>query len=326
MLHFLLIALFSLSLSRDIIRNLPYNIYQIEDMNQYETKNLPEGNRFYIKLPKNIEKDTTFYLTIPKDITLFPIYSSEFSEKPKDEEIINTNYKNEIQLKNRENQEYSIYSFNIEKSDSYKVLYFQNNEALNYLSFFASNADLTSTNYDIINYNMRSNQFTLEAGYTRYFVVKLIPEDENLEIDINAFYPYDYNHNSYIYPDFSLGYYLFSNENDPDITNQNKYQILPYSSTNYDYDRYQKRIYDLKNTNKFQYLGIKIENRIDILQSLSILVRPEYSLPWWAILLIIVGVIIFIIITALCLRTEQGRAFCAYLLILCICCGDNHRR
>ena len=190
MLHFLLITLFSFSLSRDIIRNLPYNIYQIEDMNQYETKNLPEGNRFYIKLPKNIEKDTTFYLTIPKDITLFPIYSSEFSEKPKDEEIINTNYKNEIQLKNRENQEYSIYSFNIEKSDSYKVLYFQNNEALNYLSFFASNADLTSTNYDIINYNMRSNQFTLEAGYTRYFVVKLIPEDENLEIDIHAFYPH----------------------------------------------------------------------------------------------------------------------------------------
>ena len=33
-------------------------------MNQYETKNLPEGNRFYIKLPKNIEKVTTFYLTI----------------------------------------------------------------------------------------------------------------------------------------------------------------------------------------------------------------------------------------------------------------------
>ena len=44
MLHFLLITLFSLSLSLDIIRNLPYNIYQIEDMNQYETKFLPEGN------------------------------------------------------------------------------------------------------------------------------------------------------------------------------------------------------------------------------------------------------------------------------------------
>ena len=318
MLHFLLITLFSFSLSLDIIRNLPYNIYQVEDMNQYETKNLPEGNRFYIKLPKNIEKDTTFYLTIPKDITLFPIYSSEFSEKPKDEEIINTDYKNEIQLKNRENQEYSIYSFNIEKSDSYKVLYFQNNEALNYLSFFASNADLTSTTPDRINYDSRSSH-TLAARDTRYFVVKLDLKDENLVIDINADYPTYHN-----YPDFSLGYYLFNTETDPYITNPSKYSILGYSSSNYDH--YQNRVYDLKNTNKFQYLGIKIENKIDILQSLSILVRPEYSLPWWAILLIIVGVIIFIIITALCLRTEQGRAFCACLLILCICCGGSSRR
>ena len=321
MLPFLLITLFSFSLSLDIIRNLPYNIYQIEDMNQYETKNLPEGNRFYIKLPKNIEKDTTFYLTIPKDITLFPIYSSEFSEKPKDEEIINTDYKNEIQLKNRENQEYSIYSFNIEKSDSYKVLYFQNNEALNYLSFFASNADLTSTTPVRIDYDRRSNPFTLAKRDTRYFVVKLDLKDENLVIDINADYPTGFS-----YPDFSLGYYFFNTSVDPYITNPSKYSILGYSSSNYDYDRYQRRVYYLKNTNKFQYLGIKIENRIDILQSLSILFRPEYSLPWWAILLIIVGVIIFIIITALCLRTEQGRAFCACLLILCICCGGSSRR
>ena len=182
MLHFLLITLFSFSLSLDIIRNLPYNIYQVEDMNQYETKNLPEGNRFYIKLPKNIEKDTTFYLTIPKDITVFPIYSSEFSEKPKDEDIINTDYKNEIQLKNRENQEYSIYSFNIEKSDSYKVLYFQNNEALNYLSFFVSNLDITSTTLDLITYDRRSNPFTISKKDTRYFVVKLVRENENLEL------------------------------------------------------------------------------------------------------------------------------------------------
>ena len=116
-------------------------------MNQYETKYLPEGNKFYIKLPKSIEKDTTFYLTIPKNITLFPIYSSEFKENPKNEEIINIDYKNEIQLKNKENEEYSKYSFNIEKSDLYKVLYFQNNEAINYLSFFASNSNETIQTY-----------------------------------------------------------------------------------------------------------------------------------------------------------------------------------
>ena len=99
---------------------------------------------------------------------------------------------------------------------------------------------------------------------------------------------------------------------------------MTYSSSNY--NTYQNRLYDLKNKNKYQYLGISITNRLLSSFYVSILVRPEYSLPWWAILLIIVGVIIFIIITALCLRTEQGRAFCACLLILCICCGDNHRR
>ena len=175
-LHFLLTTLFLVSSSLDIIRNLPSNIYQIEDLNKYETKNLPEGNRYYIKLPKNFEKDSTFYLTIPKNITLFPIYFSEFSENPKNEEIIKTDYKKEIQLKNRENQEYSIYSFNIEKSNSYKVLYFQNNEVLDYLSFFVSNLNITSSNYEILPYNKK---YTYDIIETLYFRVELIPNDES---------------------------------------------------------------------------------------------------------------------------------------------------
>ena len=153
--HFLITTLFFISSARNIIKNLLYNIYQIEDMNQYETKYLTEGNKFYIKLPKNIEIDTAFYLTIPKNVTLFPIYSSEFKEIPKDEESIKTDYQNEIQLKNKENEEYSIYSFNIEKSDSYKVLYFQNNEALNYLSFFASDLKETIPTYRTLEYNSK---------------------------------------------------------------------------------------------------------------------------------------------------------------------------
>ena len=48
--NFLITTLFFFSLTRDIIKNIPYNIYQIEDMNKYETKYLPEGNKFYIKL------------------------------------------------------------------------------------------------------------------------------------------------------------------------------------------------------------------------------------------------------------------------------------
>ena len=69
---FLFLGLFLLSASRDIIRDLPYNIYQIEDMEQYETKYLPEGNKFYIRFPSNLNQDIKFYLTIPKNTTLFP--------------------------------------------------------------------------------------------------------------------------------------------------------------------------------------------------------------------------------------------------------------
>ena len=58
--HFLITSLFLFSLTRDIIKNIPYNIYQIEDMNQYETKYLPEGNKFYIN-----------YLKILKEIQYF---------------------------------------------------------------------------------------------------------------------------------------------------------------------------------------------------------------------------------------------------------------
>ena len=110
----------------------------IDDVNKYETKYIPEGNKFYIRFPSNVNKDATFYLTIPKNTTLFPLYSSLFSKYPSDDEITKAEYQNELQLKNLENEEYSIYSFDIKKTNSYKVLYFQNNEVLNYLSFYAT--------------------------------------------------------------------------------------------------------------------------------------------------------------------------------------------
>ena len=58
--YLLLLNLFLLSISKYIIRDLPYNIYQIEDMNLYETKYIPEGNKFFIKFPKNSNNNITF--------------------------------------------------------------------------------------------------------------------------------------------------------------------------------------------------------------------------------------------------------------------------
>ena len=316
-LNFLLITLFFFSSSRDIIKNLPYNIYQIEDMNQYETKYLTEGNKFYIKLPKNIEKDTIFYLTIPKNVTLFPIYSSDFKEKPKDEEIINTDYKNEIQLKNKENEEYSIYSFNIEKSDSYKVLYFQNNEALNYLSLFASDLKETIPTYRTLEYNSK-HSISLSPREIQFFKIQLVPEDEDLIIELEAYYTsYHY------YPDFSLGYSFFNNPNDSDITNPSRYGNEPFSSV--EYGTYQIRKYEFKNNMKYKYLGIRIYNKIDLGQNISIILKPVSKLPVWAIILIVIGSIIFLIITAICLSTKEGREICACLLIIFICCSSSRR-
>ena len=78
--------------SLNIIRDISYNIYHIEDMNQYQGKYIPEGNKFYIRFSSNIRSDIKFYLTIPKNISLFPIYLSDFSKYPSDEEIIGTNF------------------------------------------------------------------------------------------------------------------------------------------------------------------------------------------------------------------------------------------
>ena len=109
--------LFLLSLSLDIIKDLPFNIYHVEDMNQYENKIIPIGNKHFIRLPPcNSENNITFYLTIPKNISLFPIYSAEFSKYQSDKEITDINFKDEIELIKREDFHYSIYSFNIKNT------------------------------------------------------------------------------------------------------------------------------------------------------------------------------------------------------------------
>ena len=285
-LQLLLITLFFISSSRDIIKNLPYNIYQIEDMNQYETKFLPEGNKFYIRLPKNIQKETTFYLTIPKNISLFPIYSSEFRENPKDEEIINADYQNEIQLKNIENKEYSIYSFNIEKSDSYKILYFQNNEALNYLSFFASNLNETIPTYENLDADTNKN-FNIDPLTTNYYKVQIDPDEEDIRISLRVYYLKG------LASKIEFGYHFFNNPSDSDITNRSNYKDEQYKEDSNKYSEI--REYKLENKNKYQYLGICIVNKVNAVQELYIFIHVS-GLSGWAIALIVIASIIGLII------------------------------
>ena len=105
--NILLINLIFLSLESNIIRDLPFNIYHIEDMSQYESNAIQEGTKYYIRLPKANSK-MTLYLTIPKNIEIFPLYSAEFPEMPNENEINKKEFSKEIPLKNKENLEYSI--------------------------------------------------------------------------------------------------------------------------------------------------------------------------------------------------------------------------
>ena len=150
----------------------------------------------------------------------------------------------------------------------------------------------------------------------QFFEIQLVPEDEDLVIELEAHY------NSYrYYPDFSLGYYFFNNPNDSDITNPNRYGNEPFSTE--EYDTYQIRKFEFKNNMKYKYLGIGIYNKIDLGQNISIIIKPPSKLPVWAIILIVIGSIIFLIITAICLSTKEGREICACLLILFICCSGR---
>ena len=171
--YILFANLFLLTLSHSIIRDLPYNIYHIEDMEQYQNKYLPEGNKFFIRFPYNLDKEIKFCLTIPKNITLFPIYSSEYSEYPNDKEIANTDFKKEIEVTNREDLQYSIYSFDIKKTESYQVLYFQNNENLNYVSFYASSNSSSLSNYSIFDLQTNVGYYIRPLYNDSSFYIKL---------------------------------------------------------------------------------------------------------------------------------------------------------
>ena len=318
-IYILFACLFFLSTSRDIIRDLPYNIYQIEDMNQYETKYLPEGNKFYIRFPSNLDKDIIFHLTIPKNTTLFPVYSSDFSKYPNDDEVIKAEYQNEIQLKNREDEEYSIYSFDIKKTNTYKVLYFQNNEVLNYLSFYASSLGSTIQIIDrIVPYDQKILLGRLNAT-TQYFVrVQLDPDDEKLAIETKT----TYND----YPDYFLGVAFFPQKpTDDELSYERNYEILAYDSTTYSGS--ETRIFYTTNKAKSTYLGILIDNS-KYLRSFEIIVGHDGRWPTWliAVISVVVGLII-IVFLFFCLRTEGGRAACLCVLGIClICCSNSGRR
>jgi len=187
--HYLFFCLLLLISSKNIITDLPFNIYHVEDMNQYENKNIPEGNMYYIRFPYNINDNIKFSLTLPKNITLFPVYLAEFSQYPNDKEIFNTNFNKELELRNREDFHYSVYTFDIKNNEPYKVLYFKNNEILNYISFYASSiSDFSNSDTNIIIKDVNFNSdFTLnDVSVSNSYFLRIKIEGNEKKITIKT--------------------------------------------------------------------------------------------------------------------------------------------
>ncbi len=286
--------LFLFSIFKNIIRDLYYNIYLIEDMNLYETKYIPEGNKFYIKFPKNEKNNITFSILIPNNITLFPIYLSEFSKEPNDQEIINTNYNNELQLKDRDDQEYSKYSFHITNSNSYKVLYFKNNEILNYLSFYALSNNIKSTS-DIRNleYNKNNEKILVQANTSFFFRVQINSDDNKINIKITA----PKNHSN-----FTIDLAFFSHEvTDDELRNIKGNGQKDFTKTTSSDGDNEITSIEINNEKKPSFLGIHLLN--EYTTYIDIIITPNNnnndSLPVWAIVLIVVGILIIIVVSVI---------------------------
>ena len=310
---YILFASFLISFSYNIIRDLPYNIYYIEDMDKYENKFIPEGNKFFIRLPYCLDKEIKFYLTIPKNITLFPIYSSEFSAFPKDEELINTDFKNEIDLINIEDLNYSTYSFSIKKKELYQVLYFQNNEILDYISFYVHSNSSNENNITItnltINYGLYIYSLYNESSY--YFKTNTKNLDKKvLEIETRT-------HRSNT-PNFQIDIKCFSYEpTDDEVTlvDNSWRKDLSYES---EYYFPEERNYEYEPDEEFLFCAIHMYNK-NALDELYIRVSIKYKLPGWAIaLMVIVGFFVMLGV-CFCLRSKGARGFLATLCFCALC-------
>ena len=291
LIHFLFFCFVLLISSKDIIRDLPYNIYHIEDMNQYENKYIPEGNKYYIRFPYNINDNVKFSLSLPKNITLFPLYLATFSKYPSDKEISNTNFNNELELRNREDFHYSIYSYDLKNSAPYKVLYFKNNEILNYISLYASSISNSSNiDKDIVIKDIGFKvQYTFKdvSENNSYFIrVKIEGNEKKILIKTNAL--------SQLVPIYSLDITDFNSyPENSDLTNLNNYKVRghPYDSSYESRDEVRK--YTYKSDNNIKYLGIHINAKKN-LTYIDIIATVDSSFPVWAIILIIIGIAVVI--------------------------------
>ena len=328
-IYIFLISLFIQTSPKIIIRDVQYNINYIEDMDQYENNSFPEGSQFFILFPYSIENTVEFNFTIPNNISIFPIYFSEFSEYPNETEINNTEFINEIVLTNQEEDEqYIKYSYDIKKTQSYLVLYFQNNETLNYMSFFAYSRNSTNGTITCLDLpmNYSFSLFSLEKK-SSYYLKLNISTARGIALGISTSASISY------LPDYNLDIKYFQHDpSENEIRNDdiNWIKNLSYKlNQDYYYNiEYRKYEYELDQNYSFCAFHIYNKNLLNKLNIYIFIIRDtSATLPTWVI--VIFAIIAIAIIIGICiyfrkLRSDplerQKAAACCLGTCICLTC------
>ena len=287
-IHLILLNIFCLALSDTIIRDLPYNNYYTENMNKYENNYIPEGSKFFIRFPYDSENEMRFYIIIFKNITIFPLYISEFGEYPDDTLISNTNFIKEIELSDQEEEDsqYIKYSFDISKREPYQVLYFQNDKALRYISFFAySFGENTFSNLPM---KIGFSIFSLKVN-SSYYLKFNTSKGDSLQIETSAALSY--------LPNYELNIKCFPHSpSEYEVTKVDGswQRNLTYKLGDDNYNELRTYEYEFIENHQFCTIHIYNKNALDELY-IRIEMIENNKLPTWAIALITVLVVLLII-------------------------------
>ena len=284
----ILVNVILLTLSNPITIDLPFNNYYTEDINKYANKIIPEGSQFFIRFPKDSENEMKFYIIIPKNVTIFPIYISEFSEYPDNTLIVNTNFVNEIRLSKQEEEhtQYYKYSYDIAKIKPYQVIYFENDEAIDYISFYSySFAENTFSNLPV---NQSLTIFSLKTN-SSYYLKFSASDGKSLQIETSAALSY--------LPNYELDIKCFPNEpSELEVTNVDRswQKNLTYKLSDDYYNEFRTYEYELNEKHQFCTIHIYNKNALNELH-IRIEISEEKKLPTWAIVLIAVLAVLLII-------------------------------
>jgi len=321
----LFIFSFQSTLDFNIIRDLSFNIPYKENVSTYFDNKLPESTGYYIRFPPNFNKNFKFYLSLAKFTPLFPVYIAEFPHYPNKSELNQTEFTNELYLSKQDDNYYDIYTTNIQCEESYVVIYFKNNVALNYLSLYAeTEMIINDTNCNHI------YEYENVPERTKLFLRVNIENDSGKEIKIDLNYRDLYNNSAFIIDVGTFDFYpeeedilsllvsdlLYKNLSGKVIHNQfndTHNTTVQYTFRSNDIDKY--LIIQIDVINYLEYFRLMITTLSNN--------KKEESFSAWIIA--IISVIAFVIIMAIIIiGARKGNECCQKTLdccaICCVCC------